>query len=112
MLRVPNKHMKALLDLADYMDRLDPGDYDQTAYSGCICGHCNKRAGRQCNDHRSAAIELGLSQEQAQQLFAGCAGRHAEYDWFGMRHDVLPTPHDAAKCLRYIAVTGDLPSSW
>ena len=113
MLQRPSGATKALLDLADYFDRLDPCLYNQSSFARCICGHCNQRAGRVDHDTRAAARELGLTYEQAKVLFDGGAGRTSVYFLGGLySHTQLPTSKDAAACLRHLAVTGDLPETW
>jgi hypothetical protein len=112
MLQKPNKETKALLDLADYFDRLSPDEYDQTKYDGCICGHCNRRSFRANDDTSGAARELGLSDHQAGQLFAMNAGQRNQFSFFGMVTVIKPSPHDAARCLRDLAVTGEIPHYW
>jgi hypothetical protein len=111
MLQTPNKHTKALLDLADYFEQLDPSDYDQTNYEGCICGHCNHRAGRTECDSR-ARVELGLTHQQAARLFSSRGGFRTGPGLFGAVFSIPPTPQDAARCLRHIAVTGEVPKDW
>jgi hypothetical protein len=110
MLRELTPQTKALLDLADFIDELDANDYDQRSFHSCICGWCNKRAGREMANTTAAAAELGISNAVAAQLFNGDAGRKRISWWrFGFEP---PTNKDAARTLRYLAVTGELPKDW
>src|SRR5262245_59646475 len=112
MLQTPSTETKALLDLADYLERLDPKDYDQTQFTNCICGHCNRKSYRVYSDVHAARRELGLTEDIANRLFSGSAGRHSVHIMGLFSHTHLPTNKDAAKVLRHIAVTGDLPTNW
>ena len=102
-----------LLEHADFLENLDPKKYDQRDFDRCICGWHNWRMGRRTSsDVKAAAADFGITQEQASRLFHAEAGRRPEFNWYGYGEVVLPTPKDAARCLRHIAVTGDLPDNW
>jgi hypothetical protein len=107
MLQVPDRNTKELLDLASFFEELDPALYTQVQFrSGearCICGWCNERQGRLADDQQAARKTLGLTQEASASLFRGDAGQTRS--WMGM---VAPTPKDAARVLRHLAVTGEL----
>ena len=109
MLRVPDKGTERLLDLAAFFDTLDPKLYTQARFSygdaHCICGWANIRAGYHADDERIGCQVLGITREQGRKLFAGGAGKQ-HGDW------LAPTPKDAARTLRHLAVTGELPDDW
>ena len=111
MLQIPDKNTKEILALADFLDSLQFHQYDQKQYrSGdarCICGWQNERKGRIADQHADAAKDLGLTQEVAGQLFRGGAGQ--KRTWIGV---VGPGPKDAARALRHLAVTGEIPLDW
>ena len=119
MLHVPDRKTKALLDLADFFENLDPALYDQSTYhnhsSGarCICGWQNARAGRAEDDCDQAAETLGLSRTIANALFS-CAGgqKIVRRRWILPDLTEKPTPKEAAACLRHVAITGELPAAW
>jgi hypothetical protein len=108
---------KAILDLAHFFETLDPKLYRQDCWDDCegarcICGWTNYRAGYSpAHDQETAAILLGIDEEMATKLFRGSAGRKTKMGYFGLR-DELPTPQEAASCLRHLAITGEVPKNW
>ena len=119
MLHVPSPDVQAILSLADFFDTLDPALYDQTTYldfqtgARCICGWQNTRAGLAESKADEAAVALGLSTKVASYLFRREGGqRTVRQRW--LLPDLVegPTPREAAVCLRYLAVTGELPPNW
>ena len=72
MLQKVSERSQKLLDLADYIEKLDDNDFDMTCWGKCICGHAVKReqgfvAGAGV---RQGADVLGISIQEATQLFA------------------------------------------
>jgi hypothetical protein len=119
MLKVPDRKTKALLDLADFFETLDPALYDQSTYHNpwtgarCICGWQNARTDHANDDHDKACATLGLSPATAQALFSAKAGQKTvRRSWLFGNVTEKPTPKEAAACLRHLAVTGELPIGW
>jgi hypothetical protein len=119
MLQVPNQKTKALLDLADFFETLDPTLYDQGIYHNrrtgarCICGWQNARTGHPEDDCTQATATLGLSHNIARALFRGAGGQKVvRRSWIFPDITEKPTPKEAAACLRHLAVTGELPKNW
>jgi hypothetical protein len=119
MLQVPDEKTKALLDLADFFETLDPAFYDQSTYHNpttgarCICGWQNARTGHANDDHEAASAALGLNPATAKALFSGKAGQRTVHrSWLFRNVTEKPTPKEAAACLRQLAVTGDIPNGW
>jgi hypothetical protein len=119
MLQVPDQKTKALLDLADFFEKLDPTLYDQSIYHNhrngarCICGWQNARTGHAEDDCGQAAAALGLSHKIARALFSGAGGRKVVHrSWILPDKIEKPTPREAAACLRHLAATVELPSGW
>jgi hypothetical protein len=92
------------LALADALATLREGDFDMREPRRCICGHALRMFGERAlypggwkSQLRSGANVLGLSIEQARELFVplnranGCDG--------------YTHPHDAARVVRYLAAT-------
>ena len=124
MLQKPDVHTDRILKLADHIEKLSDSDFGMRNWCTCIAGHAVKQSGEEKNlfnlDVRFVAANLlGLSTLEATQLF--CPKRHglqrrqevvsrrAQYV-FGapnpIRDDI--TPKQAAKCLRHLAVTGEV----
>lgn len=119
MLQVPDQKTKALLDLADFFETLNPALYDQTIYHNhrtgarCICGWQNARTGHAEDDCKQASATLALSHKIARALFRGAAGQKVvRRSWIWLDMIERPTPKEAAACLRHLAVTGELPADW
>jgi hypothetical protein len=119
MLHIPDRKTKALLDLADFFETLDPALYDQSTYHNpttgahCICGWQNARTGDASDDHDKASATLGLSPAIAMALFSGKAGQKTVHrSWLFRNVTEKPSPKEAAACLRHLAVTGELPAGW
>ena len=119
MLQVPDQKTKALLDLADFFETLDPKLYDQSIYHNhrtgarCICGWQNARTGHAEDDCTQACATLGLNPKIARALFIGAGGlKVVRRSWILPDITKKPTPKEAAACLRHLAVTGELPAGW
>jgi len=119
MLQVPDQKTRALLDLADFFETLDPTLYDQASYHNpktgarCICGWQNFRTGHPKDDHESASAALGLNRTTANTLFRSEAGEKIiRRSWLFGNVTEKPTASDAAACLRHLAVSGELPPEW
>lgn len=101
MLQKPDVATQRILELANFLDNLEPerfsmGTWGQWQEPRCICGwyqqlhgHINKE------DWRQAADGMGIPHSLAHSLFHYCIGS--------------ATPHNAARLLRHLAVTGELP---
>lgn len=119
MLHVLHPKTKALLDLADFFENLDPALYDQRTYhdrksgSRCICGWQNARIGHTEDDCDKAAEMLGLGRTIANDLFRCTGGQKVvQRRWIFPDVTEKPTPKEAAACLRHLAITGELPAAW
>lgn len=119
MLQVPDQKTKALLDLADFFETLDPTLYDQSTYHNpttgarCICGWENVRTGHANDDYDNASAALGLSRATAKALFRAKAGEKTiRRSWLFGNVTQKPSSKEAAACLRHLAVTGHLPAGW
>lgn len=119
MLQAPDTTTKVRLALADVMEKLDPKLYDQETFSdgcgrGCIAfwGYNTFLVEKEvdsCPDKMRAVAELlGIDNATADKLFSPNAGQ------VSMLGCVMrgPTPKDAAKALRHLAVTNEVPASW
>jgi hypothetical protein len=90
--------------LAEALASMEPGDFDMRRRDRCICGHALRLFGTRLPYFRgwesqlgAGANLLGLSTDQAQELFAP-ANR--------ARHSAPYThPQDAARVVRYLAAT-------
>jgi len=95
MLHVPDIHTKRLLDLADFIENLEPEQFSmrqwgQHSEPRCICGWLLHNDGyHRMDDWVHAAAYLGLDDVTASRLFS------PDNDW---------DPHDAARALRDLAV--------
>ena len=124
MLQVRDASTKALLDLADFFEDLDPKLYNQSFFevndTRCICGWANYRAGNNASpsDIDEACIALGIDYSIGMDLFRATGGSKTEQrSWLAslFREESTitpPTTKDAARCLRHLAVTGELPADW
>lgn len=103
MLQQPDKATKRILELADFIEKLPPDQYNQSTYGTasetgrCICGWLLHNIGHPVSDYKYAADLLGLDPYATQKLFGGNPLRTR---W--------PTTADAAKVLRHLAVTGEV----
>ena len=101
MLRKPDVGTERILALADFLDQLEPERFSMNSWGlhdepRCICGWYQQLHGNfDKMDAAQAAEGMGLSRPIAARLFGDTAGAH--------------TPQQAAKKLRYLAVTGELP---
>jgi len=98
MLQKPDVSTERILELANFLNELEPERFSMNSWGQweeprCICGwyqqlhaHINKE------DWRQAADGMGIPHGVAHTLF----------------HDAS-TPQQAAKRLRHLAVTGELP---
>ena len=99
MLQRPDVGTERLLELADFIeglesDRFNMRDWGRWEEPRCICGwygqlHCRFDK----MDWKGVANELGISHEVANSLF----------------HNEQSGPKGAARTLRHLAVTGELP---
>jgi hypothetical protein len=92
------------LALAEALASLEPHDFDMRRPDRCICGHALRLFGdrsaffgRWESQLNAGAALLGLSDNQARELFAP-AGRAKHEDFY-------TDPHDAARVVRYLAAT-------
>jgi hypothetical protein len=96
MLQIPDVHTKRLLDLADFLENLEPEQFSmrqwgQHSEPRCICGWLLHNEGyHRMDDWAHAAAYLGLDDFTACKLFA------PENEWSNDR---------AARALRELAVT-------
>ncbi len=100
MLQKPDVHTAEILELANFIDNLEPERFDMGTWGTveeprCICGwyqqlhgHVNK------SDWMGAGKALGLSEHTAHKLF--------HYGTGSMNNK------EAARVLRHLAVTGEL----
>jgi hypothetical protein len=113
MLKMPERNVAAILDLANFFETLDAALYDQKTFKSgnrrCICGWCNYRTGREESDAIGAGKTLGINDRQRNHLFADHGGRRHTWMWGG---GDAPTPKDAARVLRHLAVTGEIEADW
>jgi hypothetical protein len=101
--KLDTEHLNRLA-LADALARMDPSDFDMRRPDRCICGYALRMFGKrsaffgrwECQLNAGAAL-LGLSNEQARELFAP-VGR-------AKQSDLYTDPHDAARVVRYLAAT-------
>jgi len=101
--KLDTEHLNRLA-LADALASMEPRDFDMRRPDRCICGHALRLFGKRLpyfggweRQLNVGATLLGLSHEQARELFAP-AGR--------ARHsDLYTDPHDAARVVRYLAAT-------
>jgi hypothetical protein len=112
MLQTPDRSTKVLLELADYMERVDPNLYRQSVYDngcgqGCIAFHATRMLGIKIA-FAEVAERIGITREQADKLFHPDAGVRSV---MGLMH-TGPSPREAARAIRHLAVTGDVPDSW
>ena len=101
--KLDTEHLNRLV-LAEALASMDPSDFDMRRRDRCICGHALRLFGRRTpywGDWQSqlsvGAILLGLSTEQARELFVP-ADR-------ARRSDLYTHPQDAARVVRYLAAT-------
>jgi hypothetical protein len=101
--KLDTEHLNRLA-LADALASMDPSDFDMRRPDRCICGHAlrmfGKRSaflGRWESQLNAGAALLGLSNDQARELFAP-AGRAKHEDFY-------TDPRDAARVVRYLAAT-------
>jgi hypothetical protein len=99
MLQKPDVHTAEILELADFIDGLEPEQFDMGTFGTleeprCICGwyqhihgHINK------SDWTAVAGKLGLNDHMAHRLFHYGSGMDNK---------------QAARVLRHLAVTGEL----
>jgi hypothetical protein len=112
MLQTPDRSTKRLLDLADHMEKVPPEMYHQPVYNtctgrGCIAFHAAEMLGIVVS-FAEMKDRLGISQEQANLLFHADAGIKSVMGLMTKG----PTPTDAAKAIRHLAVTGEVPKWW
>lgn len=112
MLQTPDRSTKVLLELADYMEKVEPHNYSQPIYNaccdrGCIAFHATRMLGIVIN-FAEVGPRLGLTAPQARLLFHADAGQKAVMGLMAR----APTPKEAAKAIRHLAVTGDVPEWW
>src|SRR5262245_64937665 len=112
MLQAPDRATKGLLELADYMENVDPTNYRQSVYNdgcgrGCIAFHAMCRMGIAV-PFSDACYHLGISRDIAHKLFHADAGRTMLMG-ITLRE---PTPKEAARAIRHLAVTGEVPANW
>lgn len=99
------KHQAEALRAAEYIERLAPEQYSQRHWgspeegnecgtAACICGWICRMHGRPESDKEFAAGLLGLSNRAAGTLFRA-SPTHPDY---------RPTPSDAARVLRHLAL--------
>jgi hypothetical protein len=99
MLQRPDVGTERILALADFIEGLEPDRFSMSSWGEheeprCICGWYQQLHGHlDKTDWGQAADGMGLSHDVAHQLF------HGGY-W---------KPDLAAKALRHLAVTGELP---
>ena len=99
MLYKPDVETKKMLDLADFIEKLEPDRFDMSKWGDfqeprCICGwlqHNDSHMDK--DDWPEAGRRLGLEREMAHTLF----------------HSTGWTQRDAVAALRHLAVTGELP---
>lgn len=95
MLQIPNVHAKRLLDLADFIENLDPERFSmkqwgQHSEPRCICGWLlHNESHERKDDWMHAAQHLGLDEQTGSKLF------NPDSDW---------DTHQAAQELRRLAV--------
>ena len=76
MLQIPNVHAKRLLDLADFIENLDPDRFSmrqwgQHSEPRCICGWLLHNEGEERMDNWIVGAELlGLDEQTASKLFS------------------------------------------
>jgi hypothetical protein len=95
------------LALAEALTNMSPEDFDMRIPSRCICGHALRMFGERAphfffvpweSQLRAGAALLGLSIEQARELFFPANRAQA-----GCEH--YTHPQDAARVVRYLAAT-------
>ena len=104
-----------VLKLAEYIEGLEPGEYDQRYVDhprgpncgtpACIAGHAAYLAGRwECSDGIITAARewLGLQRPDAESASV------LLFDSHPFHPDETPTPQDAAVTLRHLAETGEV----
>ena len=100
MLQKPSVGTERILALADFLDQLEPERFSMTSWGleeepRCICGWYQQLHGNfNKMDIAQAAESMGISLPIARKLFSSADAY---------------TPQMAAKKLRYLAVTGELP---
>ena len=105
MLQILDKSTKALLELADHIELLSPSDFDMGCWCRCVAGYAVSMRGYTLWDwhliEERARRELGISSEIAEQLFNPPDPNDPTYV-------ATKTPHEAARTLRHLAVTGEV----
>jgi len=108
----PDNKVTTVLRHADYMESLDPNEYNQEQLEHCICGHFSYANGRDQISTQFAVDSLGLKYEEARVLFAAIV-LVPKRPFLGLfSRWGPPSPKDAAKCLREFATTGVIPTWW
>lgn len=102
MLKVMDKAHTNRIKVADYLNDLDPADFDMQRCSDCICGHINRAFMASYSHHwdvmkEAAAKFLGINEFEATQLFCPPEVINDK--------DCDPDPRDAARVVRYLAAT-------
>lgn len=71
MLKVPDRRARNLLDLATYVESIDPLEFSMKSWECCICGHYLKDKGISdpANNWKKAADMLGIDEDAAVDLF-------------------------------------------
>jgi hypothetical protein len=99
MLQKPDVHTEKMLELATFLENLEPerfsmGSWGQWEEPRCICGWYQHLHGHIDKENwRHAADGMGLDHQKAHYLFT---------------HGSFSTPQQAAKALRHLAVTGEV----
>lgn len=102
MLKVPDKRARNLLDLADHIETVDPDDFNMKSWQTCICGQYLRTKGItyvSADAWEGVAVDLGLTQKQAGELFAPYANGDGADKALIMEH----TPKQAAERIRKFA---------
>src|SRR5262245_46620713 len=114
MLQTPDKDTKTLLDLAGYMENTVRNDqYRQEVYNdgcgrGCIAYWFSQMKLGTNVPFADIHYHMGIERNVADQLFSPEGGK-VTLMGIGLRG---PSVREAAKCLRHLAVTGEVPANW
>jgi len=103
--KLDNEHLNRLA-LAEALANMSPDDFDMRNTSRCICGHTLRMFAQRPfyffggweSQLRAGAALLGLSIEQARELFVPANRAKVGCDHY-------THPHDAARVVRYLAAT-------
>ena len=103
--KLDTEHLNRLA-LAEALANMSTGDFDMRDTSRCICGHTLRMFGDRPlyfyraweSQLRAGAALLGLSLEQARELFVPANRAQAGCDHY-------THPQDAARVVRYLAAT-------